>query len=97
MAKLGINGKVVDITNIANKTKAQFKAQLKQAGVVLDEERLEKVYTQLHDSAVEKEKIKDMTPEAKRTYLSQKYPEHFADIARMREEAKAKAMANVKH
>ena len=49
---LGINGKVVDITNIASKSKAQFKAQLKQAGVEIDDERLESVYTQLHNEAV---------------------------------------------
>lgn len=70
---LGINGKVVDITNIASKSKAQFKAQLKQAGVEIDDERLESVYTQLHNEAVDAEATKDMTEEEKIAYYKAKY------------------------
>lgn len=97
MAKLGINGKVVDITNIAKKTKAQFAAQLKQVGVVLDEERLEKVYTQLHDEAVDAAAVANMTDEEKKAYYQEKYPEQYAEAERIRKEFKAKALANVKH
>lgn len=71
--KLGIMGKVVDITNIANKTKAQFKAQLKQAGVEIDEERLESVYTQLHNEAVDEAATANMTDEEKKAYFEEKY------------------------
>ena len=73
MGKLGIMGKVVDITNIANKTKAQFKAQLKQAGVVIDEERLESVYTQLHNEAVDEQATAGMTEEEKTAYFDKKF------------------------
>lgn len=70
---LGINGKVVDITNIASKSKAQFKAQLKQAGVEIDDERLESVYTQLHNEAVDAAATADMTEEEKTAYFENKY------------------------
>ena len=70
---LGINGKVVDITNIASKSKAQFKAQLKQAGVEIDDERLESVYTQLHNEAVDAEATAGMSEEEKTAYFENKY------------------------
>ena len=70
---LGINGKVVDITNIASKSKAQFKAQLKQAGVEIDDERLEAVYTQLHNEAVDAKATANMTDEEKNAYFENKY------------------------
>lgn len=70
---LGINGKTVDITNIASKSKAQFKAQLKQAGVEIDDERLEAVYTQLHNEAVDAEATANMTDEEKKAYFENKY------------------------
>lgn len=66
---LGIDGKVVDITNIASKTKAQFKAQLKQAGVEIDDERLESVYTQLHNEAVDAGATAGMSEEEKNGVL----------------------------
>lgn len=97
MSKLGINGKVVDISNIANKTKAQFKAQLKQAGVEIDDERLESVYTQLHNEAVDAEATANMTEEEKQAYFQEKYPEQYAEAEKIRKEAEAKALAQVKH
>lgn len=42
--KLAIDGKVIDISRIAEKSVAQFNAQLKQNGIVLTEERLQSVY-----------------------------------------------------
>ena len=88
MAKLGINGKVVDITNIAKKSKAQFKAQLKQAGVEIDDERLEKVYTTLHDQKPEKVKL---TPEESFAKFKEPYPEQAAEIEKIKAAAQAKA------
>lgn len=41
---LAICGKLVNISKIGEKTFAQFKAQLKQNGVVADEEYLQHVY-----------------------------------------------------
>lgn len=41
---LAICGKVINITKIGEKTFAQFKAQLKQNGVVADEAYLQHVY-----------------------------------------------------
>lgn len=70
---LGINGKTVDITNIADKTKAQFAAQLKKAGVEIDDARLESVYTTLHDAAVDEAATAEMTDEQKREYFANKY------------------------
>ena len=96
MAKLGINGKVVDITNIASKSKAQFRAQLKQAGVEIDDERLEKVYTQLHEEAVDREATKDMSEEETKEYFAKKYPEQHALAEKIRKEAEAKALAALK-
>lgn len=91
MKKLGINGKVVDITNIASKSKAQFAAQLKQAGVILDEARLESVYTTLHDQAVDEEATKDMTDEQKQAYFAERHPELTAEREARRAEAEQKA------
>lgn len=41
---LAIEGKVINIEKIGSKSVAQFAAQLKQNGIVLDAERLEKIY-----------------------------------------------------
>lgn len=50
--QLAIEGKVISIEKIGEKTKAQFAAQLKQNGIVLDDERLQSVYDTFHDMAV---------------------------------------------
>lgn len=60
---LAINGKVISIERIGEKTQAQFAAQLKQNGIVLEEDRLKAVYSQLHDMAVkiaEQEQAQDV-------------------------------------
>lgn len=60
---LAINGKVISIERIGEKTQAQFAAHLKQNGIVLEEERLKAVYSQLHDMAVkiaEQEQAQDV-------------------------------------
>lgn len=46
---LAIEGKVINIENIGSKTKAQFAAQLKANGIVLEEDRLQSVYTFLQN------------------------------------------------
>lgn len=52
-AQLAIDGKVISIEKIGEKTQAQFAAQLKQNGIVLDDERLQSVYETFHGMAVE--------------------------------------------
>lgn len=91
MKKLGINGKVVDVSNLAKKTKAQFGAQLKKAGVELDEERLEALYTSLHDRAVDEEATAGMTKEEKQAYFDQKHPERAEMRRKMEEENRTRA------
>lgn len=41
---LAIDGKVINISKIAEKTLAQFKQQLKQNGLTIDDARAESVY-----------------------------------------------------
>lgn len=48
---LAIEGKIINIENIGSKSKAQFADQLKKNGIVLEDDRLESVYTTLHDWA----------------------------------------------
>ena len=50
--QLAIGGKVISIEKIGEKTQAQFAAQLKQNGIVLEEGRLTDLYNTLHDMAV---------------------------------------------
>lgn len=50
--QLAIDGKVISIEKIGEKTQAQFAAQLKQNGIVLEEERLASIYTTFHDMAI---------------------------------------------
>lgn len=79
--QLAIGGKVISIEKIGEKTQAQFAAQLKQNGIVLEEERLKAIYNTLHDMAVqatkeaqankeevqEAEEVKDETKEVEPT------------------------------
>ena len=44
---LAIDGKVINIFKIAEKTLAQFKQQLKQNGLTIDDARAEKLYIAL--------------------------------------------------
>lgn len=46
---LAIDGKVINIEKIADKTKAQFNAQLKANGLAIEEARLDSLYKALHD------------------------------------------------
>lgn len=53
MNKLFIDGKKVDVEKIADKTLPQFKAQLKQAGLSVSDERAESIYKTLrHEQPV---------------------------------------------
>lgn len=45
--KLAIAGKVINVTKIGSKSQAQFAAQLKANGIVLPEERLNRIYLKL--------------------------------------------------
>lgn len=47
MKKLAIKGKIIDFSKIREKSVAQFKAQLKQNGIVLSERENETLYNQL--------------------------------------------------
>lgn len=49
--KLGINSKVVDISDIREMTLQDFVARLQDNGVSVSEERAEQVYNQLRDMA----------------------------------------------
>lgn len=61
--KLAIAGKVIDISKIGEKTLAQFRAQLKQNGIVLEEESLERLYHLLRDTEpVAEEPAAEETP-----------------------------------
>lgn len=54
--KLAIAGKVIDVTKIGDKSQAQFAAQLKQNGIVLTPERLNRIYLKLRGEYKPKEK-----------------------------------------
>lgn len=69
--KLAIAGKVIDITKIGEKSQAQFAAQLKMVGVVLPEERLAELYTQLHDGAQFEKEWEAMTEEQREAYVAE--------------------------
>lgn len=45
--KLAIDGKIVSIEKIGEKSLAQWKAQLKLAGLTIEDERAEYLYTEL--------------------------------------------------
>ena len=63
--KLAIRGKVINIEKINEKSQAQFAAQLKQNGIVLEAEELEKLYTML-TAEPESVEAKQAEREAKR-------------------------------
>ena len=77
--KLAIAGKVIDVSKIADKTLAQFKAQLKQNGIVVSDERADKLYHHLRGELTTKEQS------AKE--------EVAAKVAQLKAEAEAKAAA----
>lgn len=79
--QLAIGGKVISIEKIGEKTQAQFAAQLKQNGIVLEEGRLKAIYDTFHNMAVqaaeeaqankeevqEAEEVKEETKEVEQT------------------------------
>ena len=54
---LAIDGKVINVAKIGEKTLAQFKQQLKQNGLEIDPERLQKVYDSLGGGKSDEELI----------------------------------------
>lgn len=79
MKVLHIDGKKVSIEKIAEKSLAQFRAQIKQVGLEISDERLESIYKSLrHEEITEEEK----------TAIK-------AEAERKAEEAKAAALAKV--
>lgn len=64
---LAIEGKVINIENIGSKSKAQFADQLKKNGIVLEDDRIESVYTTLHNLADEAEKAAEAKVELTQT------------------------------
>lgn len=54
---LAIDGKVINVAKIGEKTLAQFKQQLKQNGLEIDPERLQKVYDNLGGGKSDEELI----------------------------------------
>lgn len=59
---LAIDGKVISIEKIGEKTQAQFAAQLKQNGIVLTEDRLKSVYETFHGLAQKSVEVEDVEP-----------------------------------
>lgn len=54
---LAIDGKVINVSRIGEKTLAQFKQQLKQNGLDVDPERAAKVYNSLAGGKTDEELI----------------------------------------
>ena len=54
---LAIDGKVINVAKIGEKTLAQFKQQLKQNGLEIDPERLQSVYDSLGGGKSDEELI----------------------------------------
>ena len=63
--KLAIAGKVIDVSKIGEKTLAQFKAQLKQNGVVIGDERADKLYHHLRGELTAEEQSANKEAAAK--------------------------------
>lgn len=62
---LAIRGKVINVEKIAEKTQAQFAAQLKQNGIVLDPEYLEQLYKNLRGELTDAQAAAKAEAEAK--------------------------------
>lgn len=63
--QLAIDGKVISIEKIGEKSLAQFAAQLKQNGIVLEQERLERVYAHCRGEKTAKEQAIEAQEKAK--------------------------------
>ena len=79
MKVLHIDGKKVSIEKIAEKSLAQFRAQIKQVGLEISDERLESIYKSLRHEEITEEQKAAIKAEAERKA----------------EEAKAAALAKV--
>ena len=63
--KLAIDGKIISIEKIAEKSLAQWKAQLKNAGLTIDDERAEKLWLNLRGELTEEQQAAKAAAEAK--------------------------------
>lgn len=77
--KLAIDGKVINIEKISEKTLAQFKAQLKQNGLTIDDARAEQVYLNCRGELTAEQAARKAAVEAK--------------VAQIKAEAQAQAEA----
>ena len=67
--KLAIAGKVIDISKIGEKTLAQFKAQLKQNGVVISDDTAHRLWCNLRGELTEEQQAAKAAAEAKAAEL----------------------------
>ena len=63
--KLAIDGKIISVEKIAENSLAQWKAQLKNAGLTVDDERAEKLWLNLRGELTEEQKAAEAAAEAK--------------------------------
>lgn len=84
---LAIDGKVINVEKIGEKTLTQFKAQLKQNGIVLEEARAEKLWLSLRGELTEEQKAAKAAAEAKTEQLKAEAKAR-AEAARKTAEAK---------
>lgn len=63
--RLAIDGKIISIEKIADKSLAQWKAQLKNAGLSVDDERAEKLWINLRGELTEEQQAAKAAAEAK--------------------------------
>lgn len=84
---LAIGGKVINIKEIGEKTLAQFKDQLKQNGIVLEDAHAEKLWLNLRGELTEEQKASKAASEAKSKQIKAE-AEARADAARKAAEAK---------
>lgn len=86
--QLAIDGKVISIEKIGEKSLAQFAAQLKQNGIVLEQERLERVYTHCRGEKTAEEQAIEAQAKAKAEQAK-------AQAKAQAEQAKAAALARI--
>lgn len=63
--RLAISGKVITFNDIENKSLAQFKQQLKQNGVVIEEETAHRLWCNLRGELTEEQQAAKAAAEAK--------------------------------
>ena len=71
--KLAIDGKIISIEKIADKSLAQWKAQLKNAGLTIDDERAEKLWLNLRGELTPEQRAAKEAAEAKTKNIEAKY------------------------